>query len=182
MRFHIRLTKPPTRPLRPMIPDNACSLRITAAAGTELAGASSGDNVKHPYYSYRCCSSLLTEVYDSESLNPSRGVAPSDFRPLWKILDCCLPKESGPYLNPSVAGRPLRPATHRRLGRPLPYQQANGTRTNLLAAGPKVPAFYKYEIIIITYAVLARVSLCYSPLRGMLFTRYSPVRHSTKNS
>ena len=24
-----------------MIPDNACSLRITAAAGTELAGASS---------------------------------------------------------------------------------------------------------------------------------------------
>ncbi len=41
MRFHIRLTEPPTCPLRPMIPDNACSLRITAAAGTELAGASS---------------------------------------------------------------------------------------------------------------------------------------------
>ena len=29
-----------------MIPDNACTLRITAAAGTELAGAYSGDNVK----------------------------------------------------------------------------------------------------------------------------------------
>ena len=27
-----------------------------------------------------------------------------------------------------MAGHPLRPATHRRLGRPLPYQQANGTR------------------------------------------------------
>jgi hypothetical protein len=32
--------KPPTRSLRPIIPNNACTLRITAAAGTELAGAS----------------------------------------------------------------------------------------------------------------------------------------------
>lgn len=29
-----------------MIPDNACTLRITAAAGTELAGASSVGTVK----------------------------------------------------------------------------------------------------------------------------------------
>src|SRR4029078_2347072 len=32
-------------PLRPVIPDNACTLRITAAAGTELAGASFGGTV-----------------------------------------------------------------------------------------------------------------------------------------
>ncbi len=44
--FHIRLTKPPTRALRPVIPINACTLCITAAAGTELAGASSVGNVK----------------------------------------------------------------------------------------------------------------------------------------
>src|SRR5918998_935291 len=31
--------KPPTHPLNPINPDNACTLRITAAAGTELAGA-----------------------------------------------------------------------------------------------------------------------------------------------
>ena len=31
--------KTPTDPLNPMIPDNAWILRITAAAGTELAGA-----------------------------------------------------------------------------------------------------------------------------------------------
>ena len=37
---------PPTNSLRPMIPDNACTLRITAAAGTELAGASSVGTVK----------------------------------------------------------------------------------------------------------------------------------------
>src|SRR5207253_4395742 len=30
----------------------------------------------------------------------------------------------------SVADRPLRPATHRRLGRPLPHQQANAPRAH----------------------------------------------------
>ncbi len=30
-----------------------------------------------------------------------------------------------------MADRPLRPATHRRLGRPLPHQQANGPRAHL---------------------------------------------------
>ena len=44
--FHIWLNKPPTHALRPVIPINACTLRITAAAGTELAGASSKVNVK----------------------------------------------------------------------------------------------------------------------------------------
>ena len=44
-RFHTTLNKPPTRPLRPVNPDNACSLRITAAAGTELAGAYSPGTV-----------------------------------------------------------------------------------------------------------------------------------------
>ena len=42
----MRLNNPPTRALRPVIPINACTLRITAAAGTELAGASSDVNVK----------------------------------------------------------------------------------------------------------------------------------------
>src|SRR5699024_12717035 len=37
--FHIRLKSPPARALRPIIPDNARPLRITAAAGTQLAGA-----------------------------------------------------------------------------------------------------------------------------------------------
>src|SRR5260363_394689 len=32
--FHFRLDKPPTHPLRPVIPINARTLRITAAAGT----------------------------------------------------------------------------------------------------------------------------------------------------
>ena len=32
--FHFQLSGPPARPLHPVNPDNACSLRITAAAGT----------------------------------------------------------------------------------------------------------------------------------------------------
>jgi hypothetical protein len=36
---------PPTDPLRPIIPDNARPSRLTAAAGTKLAGASSSGNV-----------------------------------------------------------------------------------------------------------------------------------------
>ena len=45
--FHIWLKKQPTDALRPVIPINACTLCITAAAGTELAGASSLVNVKY---------------------------------------------------------------------------------------------------------------------------------------
>ncbi len=71
-----------------------------------------------------------------KGLHPPHGVARSGFPPLPKPLDCCLPEESGPYLSPSVAGRPLRPATHRRLGEPLPRQLANGTRDHPRAAGP----------------------------------------------
>ena len=48
--FHIRLNRPPTRALRPVIPINARTLRITAAAGTELAGASSVSNVTASRY------------------------------------------------------------------------------------------------------------------------------------
>ena len=45
MGFHPGLNKPPTHPLNPINPDNACTLRITAAAGTELAGAYSAGTV-----------------------------------------------------------------------------------------------------------------------------------------
>ena len=58
---------PPTRPLRPVIPNNARTLRITAAAGTELAGASSGGTVTHRAYSSPCRSSHLTGLYDPKA-------------------------------------------------------------------------------------------------------------------
>ena len=72
-----------------MNPDNACTLRITAAAGTELAGAYS--------YWYRqalnknVISSPIKAVYNPEGLHPARGMAGSDLRPLTNIPYCCLP-------------------------------------------------------------------------------------------
>ena len=58
---------PPTRPLRPIIPNNARTLCITAAAGTELAGASFGGTVIKPPYYCGPYSSLPTVLYDPKT-------------------------------------------------------------------------------------------------------------------
>ena len=68
--FHARLIWPPTRALRPVIPINARALRITAAAGTELAGASSRGTVRPAPCSETGGSSLPTEVYDPKAFFP----------------------------------------------------------------------------------------------------------------
>ena len=47
-----------------MIPNNACSPRVTAAAGTELAGAYSSGTVKRPDYSPDRTSSPTKGVYN----------------------------------------------------------------------------------------------------------------------
>ena len=66
--------------LRPVNPDNACTLRITAAAGTKLAGAYSASPLE-----------LAKRSLRPEGLHPPRGVAASDFRPLRTIPSCCHP-------------------------------------------------------------------------------------------
>ena len=77
-------------------------------------------------------------------------------------------------LSPNVAVHPLRPATDRRLGRPLPCQLANQTRVH-----PIPPQFFtQVHAIPCAYAVLAAISSCCPPVWGRLPTRYSPVRHS----
>ncbi len=50
-----------------MIPNNACTLRITAAAGTELAGASFCGTVNALMYSHKTISSHSTELYDPKA-------------------------------------------------------------------------------------------------------------------
>src|SRR5579872_2281239 len=59
--------------------------------------------------STRRCSVRVAPIAEDSSLLPPVGV--------WAVL------------NPSVADHPLRPATDRRLGRPLPHQLANRPRT-----------------------------------------------------
>jgi hypothetical protein len=50
-----------------MIPSNACTPRITAAAGTELAGASFSGTVSTRWYWHPMGSSHLTELYDPKA-------------------------------------------------------------------------------------------------------------------
>src|SRR5678815_5701983 len=65
--FTTDLRWPPTRPLRPVNPNNACSPRITAAAGTELVG-----DYKQYRDSERCYLSLIRPVLAKFT---SRGIS-----------------------------------------------------------------------------------------------------------
>ena len=77
-----------------------------------------------------------------------------------------------------MAVHPLRPATDRRLGGPLPHQPANQTRVHLVP-----PEFFTLlHAKLCAYAVLAVVSNCCPPVQGRLPTRYSPVRHSVNST
>ena len=82
---------PPTCPLHPVNPSNARHLRITAAAGTELAVAFSRGTVKlRPLFAGAAFVPRNSGLRP-EGLHPARGVAWSGFRPLPNILDCSLP-------------------------------------------------------------------------------------------
>ena len=61
------LNKPPTLALRPVIPINACTLCITAAAGTELAGAYSVGNVQYSMVLSSVPSSPLKVLYNQKA-------------------------------------------------------------------------------------------------------------------
>ena len=80
-----RRTHPPTRALSPVIPNNVRTVRLTAAAGTNLARASSRDR------SDLAAFLPLDSALQPEGLLRTRGVARSGLRPLPKILDCSLP-------------------------------------------------------------------------------------------
>ena len=112
-----------------MIPDNACTLRITAAAGTELAGAYSvqyrqGPHSEDCFFLYK--SSLqpigqssctrhgwfrVASIDQYSSLLPPVGV--------WSVSQY------------QCGGIPLSgPLPIVRLGKPLPYQLANRTHSS----------------------------------------------------
>src|SRR3989344_154944 len=79
-----------THAFRPVIPINACTLCITAAAGTELAGASSLGTIRDGDIS----SALFVPTESAlqpEGLLHTRGIAGSGLPPLSNIPHCCLP-------------------------------------------------------------------------------------------
>ena len=154
-----------------MIPNNACHLRLTAAAGTKLAVTSSGLDQCTEVHFLTPDSSL-----HPEGLPPTRGVAVSGFRPLHNIRYCSPPWRSGQCLSPDVAGQPLSPATRRCLGEPLPHQQAD--RPQVPPQAPRLlAAFTPGHFTPESYSVLGQISREYPNPEGRLPTCYSPVRH-----
>ena len=77
-----------------------------------------------------------------------------------------------------MAGRPLRPATDHRLGRPLPHQLANRPQAPPKARPKRFP--HQPSPATRAYAELPRVSRGYPPPRGRLPTCSSPVRHVSR--
>ena len=76
-----------------------------------------------------------------------------------------------------MAVHPLRPATRRRLGRPLPHQQADRPR-----AHPTPKKLSNHHTKNGSYPVLDPVSQAYPEVQGRSPTCYSPVRHSSTSA
>ena len=117
----MELKKPSTDALRPIIPDNACILCITAAAGTELADAYSWFTVKI-HQSEKKFTTLKPSSFTRYCLVKLSPIA--KYSPLLPPVGVCS------VLNPSVAIHLLKIATDRCLGKLLPHQQANQTQAH----------------------------------------------------
>ena len=76
-----------------------------------------------------------------------------------------------------MAVHPLRPATRRRLGRPLPHQQADRPRAHPIPQKLSTTISKK-----LSYPVLDPVSQAYPEVQGRSPTCYSPVRHSSTSA
>src|SRR6202035_4254119 len=117
--FSNRRPHPPTRALSPVIPNNVRTVRLTAAAGTNLARASSRDRsslrlppprqeftTRRPSSSTRRRSVRLAPIAEDSRLQPPVGV--------WAVSQ-------------SQCAGPRSPGSHHSLGGPLPRQPANST-------------------------------------------------------
>ena len=162
-----------------MIPNNARALRLTAAAGTELAGASSGGTVRPEACSTPGGSSPLTAVYTPKGVLPhaaslgqpcghcprfptaaSRRSLGRVSVPMWRII------LSDPLAVVALVGRD---PTNQLIARKLLPAQWLPWRGHLSRPSQATPS---------VHAVLARVSPGCPPHRGRLLTCYAPVRRS----
>ena len=150
-----------------MIPNNARPLRITAAAGTKLAGVSSlatviiltSERTLQPvkdkastFCAFLVHAILLDQAFAHCPRFPTAGVKP------------------GPCLSPSVADHPLRSTKDRWLGRPLPHQLPN-----LPQAHPKTTVCLYVLFDISNSKINFKTKL--SQILGQILVYYSPVRH-----
>lgn len=143
---------PPTSTLRPIIPENTRTFCLTAAAGTEFAGA---------FYAQILASSFL-EKSSLRPLEPS-----SCTRNCWIMLahivqdSRLLPSKtkSGPSLSSSVADHPLRSAKDNWLGTLLSHQLPNPTQAHQKARCTLLYIMYfrLQNSLVDTYALRTRL-------------------------
>lgn len=103
---------PPTCPLHRVLMNNTCPRCMTASAGTII---------RRDYSSLYV---ILHKKFRPLQQMPSSafGVAGSGFRPLTKILDCCLPSKSGSFSTPVRRISLSTPLSFLGLDEPLPLQ------------------------------------------------------------
>ncbi len=140
MGFHIRHTKPPTRPLRPVNPNNARHLCITAAAGTELAVASSSGTITPRNCSSRGRFSRMTGVYNPKAFILRAASLCHTFVHCKRSSTAASRRSLGSVSVP-VRLTILSDQLPVSLGGPLPHQLADGARAPLQVAGLSVPTF-----------------------------------------
>ncbi len=178
MGFHTRHKRPPTHPLRPVNPNNARHLCITAAAGTELAVASSSGTINPIDYSSAGYFSRMTGVYNPKAFILHAASLDQGFPHCPRSSTAASRRSLGSVSVP-VRLVILSDQLAVSLGEPLPHQLADGTRAHLLVTGPEgsppfvIPAYARRP-----HSVLALLSEGYPQLRGRLPTRYSPLRRS----
>ena len=129
-RFHHRPKCPPTHPLNPINPDNARILRITAAAGTELADT-------YSYCTFNCLSSTSPLSQYKSSLQPIRPPSCTRYGwfrlpPIDQYSSLLPPVGVCTVLSCNVGDLPLRTPKDRRHGKPLPHHLANPTHAHLI--------------------------------------------------
>ena len=135
-------------PVSPADPELSPGLSLTTRQTTyELFTPSNSGQRLHPTY-YRGCwhvvsrcflsryrhqkaSSLAKEVYNPKAVIP-HAASLHQASAHCAIFPTAASRRSLVCLSPNVAVHPLRPATRRRLGRPLPHQQADRPRAHLV--------------------------------------------------
>ena len=121
-------------------------------------------------YRHLAASSLLKAVYNPKAFVPHAASLHQAFAHCARFPTAASRRSLGRV---SVPIWPLNPATHNRLGGPLPRQQANRPRAHPSPSGlSRVPHAGVAE-----YPVLTTVSRGYPGARGRLPTCYSAVRH-----
>ena len=139
-----------------MIPDNACILCITAAAGTELADAYSSSTVR--------ASSLRKEVYNPQAVIPHAVLLRQAFAHCGKFLTAASRRSLGRVSVPVwliVLSNQL-----------LIVALVSHYLTNKLIRRELIPRQYKL-FYLSAYGDLATVSRSYSPPKG----RFSRITH-----